>query len=405
MQGIGWPASASVDEAEAVVAVYDAIEQQVPAWRETRHRIERMREITTAFVEGTTRLVAAVAPDLAAADVFVAAEQLRGRLDATRTACAAREQLDRTLAQARRDLERVERKLRQVADTRADLLERLGVADDDAARAEIQRLAAWHHQQAREADVLGKLRAAGDGESFEALAAAAAGHSLDAVRAELDTMAQAHDEATQAVEAAVAAVKDLETDRQQRLAAADSAALGVRQEQARRAVVDAASRYAVVKTAETLLRRAIDRFREESAGPQLARASAIFAHVTGGAYSRLFTDQDDAGTTLLRTRHRSGRVKGINALSDGERDQLYLALRLAAIEDYATKAEPLPFVADDLLVHFDNPRAARTLETLRALAARVQVIFLTHHAHLVDVARATLGPDGIHVVSLPDPAI
>lgn len=403
MQAIGWPATASADEAEAAVTVYDAIEQQVPVWRETRHRIERMREDAAELAAATAQLVAGVASDLAAADVFVAADQLRRRLDAARTASTTRDALDRALLEARRDLEQVERTLREADTQRTGLLERLEAQDDDGARTELARIAAWQTLNNREAELLETLRAASDGEPLAALEEAAAGRSLDEVRAELEGLAQAHAEATAAMEAAVAAVRDLETQRQQRLEITDTATLAVRQEELRRACTDTATRYAVIKTAETLLRQAIDRFREESAGPQLARASVLFSHITDGAYERLFTDQDDDGTTLLRTRHRSGRVKGVQALSDGERDQLYLALRLAAIEDYAAKAEPLPFVADDLLVHFDDLRAARTLDTLRSLATHVQVVFLTHHAHLVDIARTTLGPAGLHLVALPEP--
>ena len=405
LQGLAWSADASAEEAESVVDVYDAIEQQVPALRESMRRIDGIGRVTAAFCEATARLAHSVAPDLVGADVFIAAEGLRGRLDAVRTASATSEPLDRDLAGMRRDLEHADREVHVADDRRATLLECLGVGDDDAARVELDRIAAWQSLQDREDKILDNLRTAGDGETLEALERAAEGCSLDDVRAELDSLSQTRAHTTAAVEAAVAAVKDLEKLRSERMAAEDTAALALRREDLRRSVADLATRYAVVKTAEILLGQAIDRFREESAGPQLARASELFAHLTGGAYERLFAEQDDAGTTVLRTRHRSGRVKGAPALSDGERDQLYLALRVAAIEDYVTKAEPMPFIADDLLVHFDDSRASRALETLRGLAERVQVIFLTHHAHLVDIARDTLGPDGIHLIGLPDPAI
>ncbi|MEZ4546559.1 MAG: hypothetical protein R3B51_02035 [Thermodesulfobacteriota bacterium] len=40
-------------------------------------------------------------------------------------------------------------------------------------------------------------------------------------------------------------------------------------------------------------------------------------------------------------------------MSDGTADQLYLALRIAAIEDYLERSNALPFVADDLFINFD----------------------------------------------------
>jgi uncharacterized protein YhaN len=36
-------------------------------------------------------------------------------------------------------------------------------------------------------------------------------------------------------------------------------------------------------------------------------------------------------------------------MSEGTQFQLYLALRLAYLDEYAQKAEPMPFIGDDLL--------------------------------------------------------
>jgi uncharacterized protein YhaN len=73
-------------------------------------------------------------------------------------------------------------------------------------------------------------------------------------------------------------------------------------------------------------------------------------------------------------------------LSEGTRDQLYLALRLAAIESYAARAEPLPFIADDLLVNFDDRRARAALRVLAEFGAVTQTILFTHHHHIVELA-------------------
>jgi uncharacterized protein YhaN len=85
-------------------------------------------------------------------------------------------------------------------------------------------------------------------------------------------------------------------------------------------------------------------------------------------------------------------------MSSGTADQLYLALRIASVEDYLRRARPLPFVADDL-VNFDDERAAAGFKVLGQLAQTTQVLFFTHHRHLIYVARTTLGPS-ISVISL-----
>jgi uncharacterized protein YhaN len=97
---------------------------------------------------------------------------------------------------------------------------------------------------------------------------------------------------------------------------------------------------------------------------------------------------------------QDGRRVAVAGMSDGTTDQLYLALRIAAIEDYLDHAEPMPFVADDLFINFDDERAAAGFRVLSELARKTQVLFFTHHEHLLDVARKTLGAS-ISTVALP----
>lgn len=86
-------------------------------------------------------------------------------------------------------------------------------------------------------------------------------------------------------------------------------------------------------------------------------------------------------------------------MSDGTRDQLYLALRLAALELHLQKTIALPFIADDLFINYDDGRAEAGLQALEHLSQSTQVIFLTHHAHLVPVAQSVFG-DRLNVVNL-----
>jgi uncharacterized protein YhaN len=74
-------------------------------------------------------------------------------------------------------------------------------------------------------------------------------------------------------------------------------------------------------------------------------------------------------------------------MSDGTCDQFYLALRIASLEHYFTAHEPVPFIVDDVLLNFDDARAAAAIAALDTLSARTQVIFFTHHKHLVELAR------------------
>ena len=89
----------------------------------------------------------------------------------------------------------------------------------------------------------------------------------------------------------------------------------------------------------------------------------------------------------------------VAGLSEGTRDQLYLALRLAALELHLAQATPLPFVADDLFINFDDARATAGMHALRGLAQHTQVIFLSHHDHLLTMVRDVFGAD-VNVIKL-----
>jgi uncharacterized protein YhaN len=87
----------------------------------------------------------------------------------------------------------------------------------------------------------------------------------------------------------------------------------------------------------------------------------------------------------------------VAGLSEGSRDQLYLALRLAALDRYLEEQEPMPLILDDLLITFDDDRTRAILPQLGALAQRTQIFLFTHHAHLVELCRQTLGESGFHL--------
>ena len=78
---------------------------------------------------------------------------------------------------------------------------------------------------------------------------------------------------------------------------------------------------------------------------------------------------------------------------------MFLALRLAAVEDYLKTAEAIPFIADDLFVNFDTERAKAGIKVLQQLSELTQVLFYTHHSHLVELAREQMGPD-VNIVAL-----
>ncbi|MEQ8233258.1 MAG: AAA family ATPase [Gammaproteobacteria bacterium] len=154
--------------------------------------------------------------------------------------------------------------------------------------------------------------------------------------------------------------------------------------------------WARLRLGHALLAEALVRYRERAQGPMLAAASEYFALISGGRYVRLVTDES-GGTTVLRALRDDGAAIGLEAMSEGTADQLYLALRLAALELRRAAHPDLPLVLDDVLITSDDQRAAQVFRALARFAAGGQVLLFTHHAHLVDVARAALAADALAV--------
>jgi uncharacterized protein YhaN len=161
---------------------------------------------------------------------------------------------------------------------------------------------------------------------------------------------------------------------------------------------DVAERYVKVFTAGRLLRWSIDRYREEKQGPLLYRAGFIFSILTSGSFRKLIVNFEREPMVLEGLRS-DGKLVGISGLSDGTRDQLYLALRLAALEMHLEQAMPLPFIADDLFINYDDARSKAGFEALRELSEQTQVIFLSHHDHLIPTVQEVFGTQ-VNVVLL-----
>jgi uncharacterized protein YhaN len=153
------------------------------------------------------------------------------------------------------------------------------------------------------------------------------------------------------------------------------------------------------KLAHALLDEALKRFRERAQGPMLLAASRYFMRMTDGHFVRLVSDDSDARPVLVAQRANGSQVR-VEGLSEGTRDQLYLALRLAALEIRREAGYDLPVVLDDVLMTSDDGRAALALRAISEFSKGHQVILFTHHAHLLGVAERTVPGAMLQVVGL-----
>lgn len=143
--------------------------------------------------------------------------------------------------------------------------------------------------------------------------------------------------------------------------------------------------YLRLKLSQTVITNVVNAYKDKHQGPVMTRAGEIFKDMTSPSFEKLVTDFEGDSQVLLGQRPDGSRVD-VKGLSTGTRDQLFLSLRLAGIEEHLKTREAIPLVIDDLLVQFDNGRARAALKQLAGLSEKTQVIFFTHHEHMLELA-------------------
>lgn len=388
--GLGAPAGP-----EAVAAQVNAIDEMreiAVRVNELRHeRIGKIERDIAAFGRDVVEIVGAVATDLVEAEPEDAVLELERRLDEARRIREIQKGKDKAIASFEEKINECEESRRHAREVIRHLQETARVENINELRTAIQRSDSLRELKAELSRVTETLAKEGDGLSVAELQDECDAVDLDQIAAREQALGQELEELRdglmEAREQRTAARQDFEAIGSDDAAAKASAA----RQEALAELQQVAEQYVRVRSAALLLLWAIDRYRREKQAPLLKLAGQLFDTLTSGSFSDLrveFDEQDRAHLVGLRP---NGSTVGVDGMSSGTTDQLYLALRVASVEDYLERAAALPFVADDLFINFDDGRAAAGFKVLNHLAQKTQVLFFTHHWHLVDVARATLG--------------
>ncbi|MEP3437675.1 MAG: AAA family ATPase [Hoeflea sp.] len=160
-------------------------------------------------------------------------------------------------------------------------------------------------------------------------------------------------------------------------------------------IADGAERYLRLSAGILAMEQALTLYRERHRSSMMARASNAVRTISRGRYTGL-ASQPDKGRELLIAIQNDGSSKQAAEMSKGARFQLYLALRVAGFHEFAETRQPVPFVADDIMETFDDFRAEETFRLFSEMAGVGQVIYLTHHRHLCDIARSVCPDVKIH---------
>lgn len=393
IEPLGVSADAPTEVVQAMLEKLAAIFQERDEARSKENEIAKIDADSRRFAESMRTIADRVAVDLVDRDPFEIAATLTERLSAARRArddynreIQARGKLHAAIAEAEigRDESRLEldRILRRLD---CDSVDRLSETFRRIRRA--QELKSRIEQ--REQEIL----ALSSGKSLVAFIEDTATETIDP-----DAF---HDR----IERLDERIQELESSREQAIAddvrehewikshTDGEGASGDRQrlEEIRAAIALEVDRYVPLKLAQAILRRAIERYRERNQGPVVSQASRLFRTITLGSFEELRVDSDENDDPVLVGVRKGGvELLTVDQMSEGTRDQLYLALRLASLVNIVESRSNPPFLVDDILVNFDDERAGATLTILAELARITQVLFFTHHEHLIEIARKRL---------------
>ncbi|MCA9258447.1 MAG: AAA family ATPase, partial [Planctomycetales bacterium] len=402
LKPLGLDANALPEQAEAVLANLDELFRNLDEAKGYRTRIWGIEQTAKEFSQAASDMAKAVAPDLTDRPVEELVAMLNRRLS---DAKQVRQQATSLQERFDAETEVIEEADSDLSDSTA-VLDALvteaacdGVAELPSAIEKSRRKKSLEGELAQLETQLAPLCA---GQPLLEFVEAAQCEDADRLPSRIEELDAQVATLRGELEEAIAA-KERESAVLGQFDASASAAEKADERQALLARLEDDTReYLVTTVASRLLQRAVERYQEKSQGPVLAGASTYFQKLTCGSFEGLKTDYDESGQEVLVGIRPDGGSLPVEAMSDGSRDQLYLALRLGTLDHWFEDHEPIPFIVDDILLTFDDARATAALEVLAGMSNRNQVLFFTHHEHLVELARKASrdnGVDGMHVVT------
>jgi uncharacterized protein YhaN len=394
-----WATDMPLARIDGVLQAAERIDDALSAMQQIRtERIDTMRADLDGFNNAAQTLMAQVAPDLAGQTADAIATKLVTRLDAANEAHRQATRLQASAHTAAQQLEEAQARKAQAQASLVPLLQRAGATEPAELVEAIEASDLKRSLQARYAQAEQSLQATGDGLPLADLQAEAATMALTAVLEERETLTAEDESLVERMAEVAAKLSSAKTALAAIGGTADAATAEAQRQEAIAKMTDTVERYLKVYTGARLLKWSIERYREVKQGPMLQSASRIFASLTLGSFDKLTVDFDSEPLKLVG-RRTDGKSVEVAGMSEGTRDQLYFALRLAALELHLSQAHALPFIADDLFINYDDARSTAGLRALRDLSRSTQVLFLTHHHHLLPAITEVFGAD-VNVVTL-----
>lgn len=397
---LGFPADARPEDVNDFVLALDDVFAELEKARERQQRIDAMQHNRKAYAGQMAEAVEKLAPDLKDLEPEAAAVELNARLSVNKEQRQKHQLLEEEKRKKRSALSKENEKLAALEET-LRLLCADAHADNPDHLPDIERRAASKIKLTDRLDTVNeRLSELASGQNLQEFVGQVRALDPDELVAELEKLENEKQELLSRQKRIV-----------QDIALANKALQSIGGESLAAAIAEEAEGlvgkiqgdveyYVKLRLASAILAKAMERYRQSNQSPVLSMASEYFKTMTHGSFAGLRADFDDKGDPIIKAMRPNGKMLTLAEMSDGSRDQLFLALRLGGLARYVKANGPMPFIVDDVLVHFDDDRSAAALAALGELARETQIIFFTHHEHLVTLAESSVSDEILRVHKL-----
>lgn len=384
----------------AVRELLDAIAGLPEALREKDdllHRIDSMETDRKSFIDAVAQLHDALGDTFDGSAPLDAAKALLRRREEARQVEAKRLERDQTLIDLATERERLDSEIAVHAARKKELTDFFGTETLADVRQALERCRKRNELVEQQSKLEQQIVADMQLSSLEAAMASLADVDLAELQreqAEFATRLEDLDGRSKNL----FADKARATDRLTAIGGDDAAA---RLDASRRTslleIEELSIRYLRLRSGSLIAEHGIRAYRDRHRSAMMNRASEAFRIITRDEYTGLAARPDKDREALIGLSRHGGSKLAVE-MSKGTQFQLYLALRLAGYEEFATARPSVPFIADDIMETFDEPRSEEVFRLFGQMAQVGQVIYLTHHRHLCEIARQVVPAVKIHEI-------
>ncbi len=401
----GFPASVGTDSFETVSNSIASILQEAKRLESERRKLQDDIQEVRAFEMEVDTLANEIRFADRSSDPIRIAESMRNRLIQERESSKA---LDRDRYTMTKEIEARKNaidSLRQATDLISAICVRIGVESPGDARERFETIA-LRNAAKREADkAIARLDSLRNDEPLDRWIEDSRNFAPELSNRQISELQSEIEKLNAAREVISEAIYSIERETR-RIRDSVSTAEVLTVEQRRKAFFEdtrvRVSQYLKCQLTMQVLKDAAESYRKRMGQQVIDDASINLKSLSLGSLEAVNTTEAVGKRKLVAIRSNDQEYLDSHQLSEGTRDQLFLSLKLAMIRNRLKERRrkgkgPLPVIFDDVLVNFDDDRAAAAFRLLAELAETTQVIYLTHHRHLESVARAAIGEEAFHI--------